>query len=664
MKRSIQRQIRSVRGPLGLALVLQGMGFVRPSCAQSQQLPPAPTPIKQPPQLNPFATRGRWPLSVYTKPATASPIPTSDDQLGNLLHDRKLSLSLLDAIALAVENNYDVELQRYDPQFAATDVLRSKAGGQLRGVTTTVNELPSGQGGPGEPLLTAVGGYSPTLQPPSSAASLATITGTQSDLSILGTTPYSQGTPIPQFDPVLAANFSLSQLQYPQSTSFSTGTNIYSSHSLYGGASYTQAFSTGTTFATTFSAQRLNEASTRVNLNPFVTGLLNVSITQPLLQGFGIRVNRRFIHIARNEQQISREVFEQQLISTISDVTRLYWDFVSLQADLQVKQESLQAVKRLLKDTQNQVELGTQAPVDATSAQAQVAGSTQAVIGAQAAVMQQELLLKEVLTRKGISDQRIAEASLEATTPIALPEVADLQDLKVLVTLAMQQRPDLALAEAQQDSARQMLKGAHNDLLPQLNIVASMQNNGGAGTLNPSAVAVGGSSATPPSALLGGFGDALSQVFARDYANYAVGFQLNVPLRNRIALADVTRDQLQYRQSQVELERLRSQIRLQVGNAWIAALQAQASYLAANDARVLQEQALEVEKAKFDAGVATTYELLQYQTAFAQASSSTVTALGVYAKARTALERATASTLTNNHILVEDALSNLATGKR
>src|SRR5258708_4378422 len=238
-------------------------------------------------------------------------------------------------------------------------------------------------------------------------------------------------------------------------------------------------------------------AQPRLNLNPFTTGALNVTITQPLLQGFGIHVNRRFIHIAKNEDSIAKEVFTQQLISTISDTTRLYWDLVSLQQDLQVKRESLEAAERLYKDTKNEVDLGTQAPVDLTSALAQVASNRQAYINSEGMVLQQELLLKEVLTRKGISEPALAAASIIAVTPIESPNSNTIEPLGTLLDEAMKQRPDLVLAEEQEDSTRAVLKGSHNALLPQLNLVASMQNNGGAGFTG--AKCSSGAATPPPS---------------------------------------------------------------------------------------------------------------------------------------------------------------------
>jgi outer membrane protein TolC len=523
---------------------------------------------------------------------------------------------------------------------------------------TTIAELPSGEGGPGEPLLTTVGGYSPVLQLPSSAADLATITGTQSDLSILSATPFSTGPVVPQFDPAVSANIALTRMDFPQADAFSTGSNYYSSHSIGGGAAYSQGFSSGTVFTASITGNRLNEASDRLNLNPFTSGALNVTLSQPLLQGFGISVNRRFIHIAKNESRIAKDVFTQQLISTISDTVRLYWDLVSLQQDLQVKRDSLEESERLYKDTKNEVDLGTQAPVDLTSAMAQVASNRQAYINAQGMVLQQELLLKEVLTRKGISDPGLAVASIQAVTPIESPTSDTLPPLSELLVSAMRQRPDLALAEEQEDSARTSLKGSRNQLLPQFNLVASMQNNGGAGNAVTAVAVPGQTSVAAPQNLIGGYGSTLGQIFRRDYPDYAVGAQLNIPLHNRIAKADAARDELQYRQSEVRVQQLNSQVRLQVGNAYIAVQQASESYKAAMEARLLQEQAVDVERSKFEAGVATAYEFIQYETNLAEAKSAEVTALGVYAKAKTALQRAVGSTLTDNNVIVDNAYTN------
>jgi outer membrane protein len=636
------------RAAVGILVLLQAGGEV----ARSQTVPRTPEPQSQP-QTSGSAN---WLLGPYRAPFIKLSRTGNSDLVSHLLRDGKLFLTIEDAIDLAIENNFDVELQRYDLEFADTELTRAKGGGLLRGVPTTVAELPAGVGGPGEPLLTTVGGYSPVLQLPSSAADLATITETQADLSVLGATPLSSGPPIPQYDPSVLAQASLAQQIYPQADPFSTGSNFVSLHSLTENVGYQEGFSTGGLLNVEFNNSWLSEYSTRLNLNPFTAASLNLTFTQPLLRGFGIGLNKRFIRMATNEVNIADDTFRQQLISTVSDVIRLYWDLVSLKQDLAVKKESLDAAERLYQDTKNELEQGTQAAVEVTSAMSNVASTTQAYIDEQGLVLQQELLLKEVLTRRGISDPAVASARIEPITPIETPEKDSVEPLASLLDQAFKDRPDLALAEKQEENTTLSLKGSRNALLPELDLVASMQNNGGVGSLNPnfipnSVLAI----AAPPAELLGGYGTALSQIFSRNFPNYVVGVQLNIPLRNRIAKADVTRDELQYRQTEARFQQLKSQVRLQVGNAYIAVQQAKASYSAALQARKLQQQALDVEKAKFEAGIATAYELIQYQANLAQAKSSEVTALGVYAKAKAALQRAVGSILVDYNVNVEKA---------
>ena len=600
-----------------------------------------------------FRTAGQvdWLLNPYRVPVVQPPRSENSDRLASLLRNGTLYLSLQDAIDLAVENNFDIEIQRFVRQFALTDLLRAKAGGTLRNVITTIRQLPAGVGGPGEPLLTTVGGYSPVLQLPSSSANLATITETQTDPSVLASTSLSSGPAIPQFDAALNGQVNLSQQITPQPSAFQTGSNLFSAHSLLGSVGFVKGFSTGTAFQVNFTSNRQSENSTRLNLNPYTTGDLSVSLVQPLLQGFGLGVNRRFIHMAKNEHGITAQVFRQQLISTVSDVLRLYWDLVSLQEDVGVKRESLAYAERLYEDTKVQVEEGTQAPIQLTQAQASVSSSRQDLNNAEGLVLQQELLLKEVLTRRGVSDPALADARIVSVTKIEEPGKDPALPLATLVEAAQRDRPDFALAQGQIENTKLSLKGSRNALRPELNLVASFQNNGLAGRLN----SLGQGVTAPDVALLGGYGDVVSQIFKRNYPDYVVGIQLNIPLQNRIAKADAARDLLQFRQSEVRLQQLASQIRLEVGNAWIALERAKVSYQAAAETRKLQEKALAIEKERFDAGVSITYNLIQHERDLAQARSAVVSAQGVYAKAKAALDRAVGSTLLNNNIVLEEA---------
>jgi outer membrane protein len=339
------------------------------------------------------------------------------------------------------------------------------------------------------------------------------------------------------------------------------------------------------------------------------------------------------------------------MISTVSDVIRVYWDLVSLREDVAVKRESLVYAERLYKDTKAQVEQGTQAPIQLTQAQASVASSRQDLNNTEGLVLQQELLLKEVLTRRGISNPALAGARIVSLTKIQEPGKDFTPPLASLLEEALRDRPDFALAQSQIENTKLSLKGSRNALLPELNLVAAFQNNGLAGRLN----SLGQGVAAPDPVLLGGYGDLVRQIFSRDYPDYVVGVQLNIPLRNRIAKADAARDLLQLRQSEVRLQQLASQIRLEVGNALIAVERAKVSYEAATETRKLQEEALAIETERFDVGASTTYNVIQHERDLAQARSAVVTALGIYAKAKVALDRAVGSTLLNNNIVLEEA---------
>jgi outer membrane protein TolC len=280
-----------------------------------------------------------------------------------------------------------------------------------------------------------------------------------------------------------------------------------------------------------------------------------------------------------------------------------------------------------------------------------VASSRQDLNNAEGLVLQQELLLKEVLTRRGVSDPALAGARIVSVTKIEEPGKDPVPTLATLVEEAQRDRPDFALAQGQIENTKLSLKGSRNALLPELNLVASFQNNGLAGRLN----SLGQVVAAPDATLLGGFGDVVSQIFNRNFPDYVVGIQLNIPLQNRIAKADAARDLLQFRQSEVRLQQLASQIRLEVGNAWIAVERAKISYEAAAETRKLQEEALAIEKERFDVGASITYNVIQHERDLAQARSAAVTALGIYAKAKAALDRAVGSTLLNNNITIEEA---------
>jgi outer membrane protein TolC len=418
-----------------------------------------------------------------------------------------------------------------------------------------------------------------------------------------------------------------------------------------GNVGFTQGFSPGTQFSMTFDNTRLLTNAARYTYNPILNSSLGFTITQPLLRGFGIALNRRFINIAKNNGKIADLVFQQQAIDTVAGIARLYTDLVSLNEDVKVKREAVRLAQRLYDDNRDKVNQGTLAPIEVTRAQAQVAVSQQALISAEGLVQQQELIVKTAITRGGLGNPAIRAARIIPTDPITVPETESVRPVEDLIADAVRNRPDLAQAGIQVQNSQISLKGSFNALRPELDVVGTMQNGGLSGVVDPAALALTPGATTYP----GGYGTALGQVFKNNFPTYSIGVQLNLPLRNRIAQADAVRDQLQLRQTQVRRYQFEDQVRLEVADAYVAMQQAQAAYQAAVQSRILQEQSVDVEQATFDVGLATNYLVIQYQTLLAQARSTEVAARGAYAKAKLALDRATASTLDVNHVSIQEA---------
>jgi len=593
-----------------------------------------------------------------TRPVPAASFDNSA-RIGSLLRGGKLYLSLDDAIALALENNLDIELQRFDPAIASSDLLRARGGGTLRGVPLTVNELPSGVGGPASPILNL-----PATGAPFSSAvatnlsELTSIVPGQSSALITGSAPLSGGPAIPLFEPVLFGLVNTQHQTAVQVNPASSGTKTLFGRSTQGNLGFQKAFGAGTLLSANFSANFQNNNS-RVNIyNPYINSYFSISITQPLLRGFGPQVNRRFVRIARNNQRVSDLVFRQQVIGTVAGVIRLYFDLVSLQEDVQVKRQTLSLVQKLNDDNREKVEQGTLAPIELVRAQAQVASSRQDLANSEGFESQQELVLKNVLSRSGIADAALREARIMPTTPIDIPARDEIPSIQDLIATAYKNRPELEEGRLQIENSEISLRGSQNALRPDLGLVAVAQNNGLAGQLNPFAPPA---SAFVDPEFVGGFGTTLEQIFRRNYPVYGIGIQLNLPLRNQVAQADYARDSIQHRQTQVRYQQLENQVRLEVESALVALRRSRAAYDAAVEARKLQEQSLRIELEKYSNGVSTNFLVMQYQSFLAQTRSTEVAAKSTYAKAKTALERALGMTLENHNISMDEAFNGRVT---
>ncbi len=579
-----------------------------------------------------------------------SPIPLADSsRMGSLLRAGQLYLSLDDAIDLALENNLQVELQRLSPAIAATDLLRSRGGGLLRGVPLASSQLPAGVGGPASPLLnSATPGFTVSSSIAANITSTALLTSPQLNLSITPGT-FSNGTALPVYDPVLTGSLGWQHTSTPESSPFITGADVLVGKATTGSLGVSQGFSTGTLLGLNFTGSSLENNSTRSLLNPVVNSGLGITLTQPLLRGFGPKVNRRYIRIAENDRRMVDLVFRQQVIDTVSGVTRLYYDLVSLIEDVGVKRQTLSLAQKLYEDDKVQVEQGTLAPIELVRAQALIAAGRQDLANSEGLELEQELIVKTVLTRRGTADPALRSARVIPMTPIPpLASTEPVQPVQDMLNQAFKNRPDLASADLQLTNSKISLEGSRNAVLPDVSLVAAASNSGLAGSQNVLGTGV------PSGVFLGGFGSTLDQIFRRNYPTYSVGLQLNLPIRNRVAQADLVRDELQLRQTQINRQQLENQVRLEVEDALITLQRSRAAYSAAVDSSRYQEQSLAAEQEKFAVGLSTTFLIIQYQSQLAQARSTEVAARGAYAKAKVALDRALGVTLDNNNIVLDE----------
>ena len=623
------------------------------SIAVEAQVPAPQSPSRLPQIYPPAATRWtRWIASPY-RPRSVSPVSFQNSpRIFELIRAGQLYLSLADAIALALENNLDLQLERFLPEIARTDVERAKGGGLLRGLSLLVNQAPPGIGGPNGPLLTSLtAGSTPAPLVNTNFSDIALISQQENDLSVTGAIPMSVGPPIPAYDPTVSALLNRMHQSLPELSSVLTGGgNWLNSDTINGNLGFLQGFSPGTQIAVNFDNSRFTTNAINYTYNPVFTSTLNFTVTQPLLRGFGIGMNRRYIRIAKRSEKIADLVFRQQVIDTIAGVARLYTDLVSLNEDVKVKQESLKLAERLYEDNKNKVNQGTLAPIEVTRAQAQVAAGRQALISAEGLVRQQELVVKTAVTRTGLANPAIRECHIAVIDSVTVPDKELAEPVQDLFDEALRNRPDLNQAAIQVENAGISLTGSLNALRPELDVVGIVQNGSLAGDLNPLATIPPG---IPVS--VGGYGTALAQIALRNYPTYGIGLQLTLPLRNRVAKADATRDELQLRQAEVRRKQLENQVRLEVADALVAMQSARAAYEAAVQTRILQEQSVSVEQQKFDVGVSTNYLVIQFQTFLAQARSTELAAKGAYAKARIALERALGRTLDVNHVSLTEA---------
>lgn len=600
-------------------------------------------------------------LGPFRRPTVPQFLPGDQTRLTRLIRDGRLYLSLEDALALALENNLDVEAERYDLTLASTDLTRARGGGTLRGIDYSITESPAGVGGPGSPLLsTETVNTNPTTPTVTDLTSLNSTTQMQNNLGELGTGfTYSNGPNIPLFDPQLigtAGYFRRSDTVTLGSTTDTTGTDTSGATVTTPGAlnfvalnvAYLQGFRTGAQLEAIINNDPAVIYGTTGQLNPFSQPSAFVTLTQPLLRGRGSDVNLRFIRLARANQKISRLLFEQQVLETVYGISRLYYDLVSLGENVLVEEDSLRASTKQRQDDQDQVTEGTLAPIELTRAQALENTSRFALIQAQGLYKQEEIILRNQLLRTASPAFTAQFSEIVPTDKIVVPVELEPLSLPALVQDALARRPDLAQAQLQVQAGQIQAAASRNEALPQLNVYGNYEKRGSSEQPYEIQGTTGTGVANVPQDLsLGGL--RVSNV-------YQAGIQLTLPLRNRVAEADAARDSVQVRQVQARTEKLAQGVRQDVETAVVALQTADAAYRAASSSRDYQAQLLDAERDKLSVGQSTDLAVLQDEAYLAQARSTEIGARSNYMKARIELDHALGDLLEKNHISLDDAV--------
>jgi outer membrane protein TolC len=579
------------------------------------------------------------PMLRLTRPFRARPVPpvslANSTRLESLMRAGNVYLSAQDAVALAVENNLDIEVQRYGPLLAQEILRRARAGGALRNVGVGVAP------GPSSVSLTGV-----------TVTNLGAVGTAGEGVSSGGGITTQLGPPISSFDPTLSIFGNFAHATSPQSNTILTGTTALIQNTRSAQVQYQQSWDFGMSAQFTFYNQYSNVNSPFFSVDPYTSGYLDLQVTQNLLYGFGSAVNGRNIRVQKNNIKVSNLQFRQQVSATVSSVLNLYWDLVEFWQDVRARQRELAAAQQLLDNNRKQSEAGTLAPIEVTRAEAQVYVSQQDLLVSETNLLQQETVLKNAISRNGIANVTLLDAHIIPLDTITIPAKDDTPPMEQLVEQALASRNEIAQSQLNIDSNKLNLVGIKNALKPTLQVFAELTNNGLTGQLT----ALGEQTPGVPY-LAGGYDNLLAQMFRRNFPNYSAGLALNIPLRNRAAQSDYVTSELELRQNELGLQQNINQVRVDVQNALIALQQARARYAAALKASALQQQTLDADQKRLALGASTAYQIVLDQQNVASAESSQVQALASYSHARIGLDQALGRTLEANNITFDEAMA-------
>ena len=622
----------------------------------ASSLPVAPAPV----MTQPFDLRqterdfskpaGRLlgdPIDWYKPTSIPKASFVNSVRLVDLVKDGKIYLSLSDAIALAIENNYDIAIARYNLDIADTDILRAKAGSALLGVPTGVI-----QGTLGGTAITLTSGGGPGGTTGGSGGAASGASGLS--LSTNGSGPLPAN-----LDPSVTGTIQLERARQPQTNLlFSGGKPTLTTNTNQYNFTYNQGFITGTQLAASISNSRITTDGPFQPYSPLLNSVFKATVTQHLLQGAGIWVNKRFIYEARNNRRITDSSFRQQLLFTVNQVENIYWALVSAYEDVQAKERALDQSTKLDSDTRTQLEIGTMAPLDVVQADSTVATDKQALIASQSNLNYQQQIMKQAIARN-LNDAALEAAAVIPTDRVGIEELPEeRQPIEDLVQQAFRQRPELEQAMLTVKNNEITLKGARNGLLPTVDVFGFYGSDALGGSQSASACEGFGTTCThyPPNTFpTVGYGTVLQNLFNSSAPDKGAGFNVTIPIRNRTAQSVQARSLIEYRQSELRLEQLYTQIRMQVVNAQFALTNDRAQVKASIAARDYAQQSLDAENKRLHLGASTTANVLLQERNLATAENNLIIANAAYAKDRAGLYQTLAVTLQHYGINMNDA---------
>jgi len=588
--------------------------------------------------------RSHNPFSAYIPEHVPEPVLTNSPRLDKLVRDGKLYLSLKDAIYLALENNLDLAIARYNLPIADTDLLRTAGGGSFRGVNTGVV-----QGTPGG----GVGGFGAGAPGAGAGGTTSGAGGAGAGASGLVQSTLGAGTPVQSYDPSLNVNFGNEHQTLPLSNLQLNGVPTLQTNTALVNANLSQAFPTGTSVSFEFDNGRQTTNSTFTSLSPVLNSFYRVTIRQELLAGFGFGPNLRFLRIAKNNKKISDIAFKDQVIATVTQIENIYWDLVNAYEQARVNEQSLAFANQTMQNAKKQLQLEAIPEMDVMKAETEVSKRDQDLTVARSNLQLQESLMKNALT-KTLDNPAVEEMPVVPTDRMPATDADASEPILDLIDKALRNRPELLETEVDLVNRQISRKAARNALLPSLSLVGFYGGTGLGGLKNPD---FNGETSNLPTDLPG----TLQNTFNNSSPDYFVGFNLNIPFRNRVAKADQYRSELEYRQAGLRKEQLKKQIRIEVRNAQYALEQSRARVASATKARNLAQRTFEITKKEQDLGAGSSYQTMTAQRDLSVAELDLVTAMTTYAKSKVELDRATGATLEHNGVSIQDAVNGKVT---